>query len=60
MSEDTQLVSLGEFERELGDLVAVGARNGIDFDRSWTFRHPEDGVPDVMVEVTYLEESDDA
>lgn len=58
VSEDTELVSVREFERRMGDLVAVGARNGIDFDRSWTFRHRDDDVPDVMVEVTYLDESD--
>lgn len=53
-----ELISLDEFEKRLSDLVATSARNGIDFDRSWTVRPSEDGVPDVMVEITYLDDVD--
>jgi hypothetical protein len=53
-----ELISLDEFERRLTDLVATSARNGIDFDRSWTVRPSEDGNADVMVEITYLDDVD--
>jgi hypothetical protein len=52
---ELELLSVAEFEDELGHLLEVSARNGIDFDRSWTFRLPSDDVPDVMVEIMCLQ-----
>ncbi|KZN24916.1 hypothetical protein A4G99_08800 [Haladaptatus sp. R4] len=54
MARDLELLSVDEFEDQLGHLLEVSAVNGIDFDRSWTFRLPGDDVPDVMVEITRL------
>ncbi|WP_231184594.1 hypothetical protein [Haladaptatus sp. DYF46] len=54
MVTELELLSVAEFEDELGQLLEVSAQNGIDFDRSWTFRLPSDDVPDVMVEITCL------
>jgi hypothetical protein len=34
---ELELLSVTEFEDKLGHLLEVSARNGIDFDRSWTF-----------------------
>lgn len=51
-----ELFSLDEFEKQLGELIEVSARNGIRFDRSWTFRRPDDDTPDVMVEITHLQD----
>ncbi|MFB9804895.1 hypothetical protein ACFFQF_05435 [Haladaptatus pallidirubidus] len=58
MTGDVEPLSLDEFEQQLGQLVEVSARNGIGFDRSWTFRRPEDDVPDVIVEITRLRKGD--
>nr|WP_256490507.1 hypothetical protein [Haladaptatus sp. AB643] len=55
VSRDLELLSVDEFEDQLGHLLEVSAVNGIDFDRSWTFRLPGDDVPDVMVEITRLQ-----
>ncbi len=52
---DVELLSLDDFEEQLDELVEVSARNGIGFDRSWTFRRPNDDVPDVMIEITQLQ-----
>ncbi|WP_227355489.1 hypothetical protein [Haladaptatus salinisoli] len=54
MTGEPELLSLDEFEKRLAELVEVSARNGIGFDRSWTFRRSLDDGPDVMVEITYL------
>ncbi|WP_423744567.1 hypothetical protein V5735_00480 (plasmid) [Haladaptatus sp. SPP-AMP-3] len=50
---------LKDFRDVLGDLLLKGYRRGIDFDRAWTFRYPDADHPDLMVEVTYLEEQND-
>ena len=55
VTHELELLSVDEFEDQLGHLLEVSARNGIDFDRSWTFRLPGDDVPDVMVEITRLQ-----
>ncbi|WP_049971524.1 hypothetical protein [Haladaptatus cibarius] len=55
VTRDVELLSLDEFEQQLGELVEVSAQNGIGFDRSWTFRGQEEDVPDVMVEITRLQ-----
>ncbi len=55
VSHELELLSIDEFENQLGHLLEVSAVNGIDFDRSWTFRLPDDNVPDVMVEITRLQ-----
>ncbi len=57
MSRELELLSVDEFEDQLGHLLEVSALNGIDFDRSWTFRLPGDSVPDVMVEITRLQKA---
>ncbi|WP_458206911.1 hypothetical protein [Haladaptatus sp. NG-SE-30] len=57
MTGDVELLSLDDFEHRLGELIAVSARNGIGFDRSWTFRQPDEDIPDVMVEITCLQPS---
>jgi hypothetical protein len=49
------LLSIDEFEERLHDLVTTSARNGIAFDRSWTFRGEDEEVPDVMIEITQLQ-----
>ncbi len=51
-----ELLSLDEFEKQLSELIEISARNGIRFDRSWTFRRPDDETPDVMVEITHLQD----
>ncbi|ODR81704.1 hypothetical protein BG842_21580 [Haladaptatus sp. W1] len=55
MEGEPELLSVDEFEDELGKLLETSARNGIDFDRSWTFRLPNDELPDIMVEITSLQ-----
>lgn len=55
VARDLELLSVDEFEDQLGHLLEVSVVNGIDFDRSWTFRLPGDDVPDVMVEITRLQ-----
>lgn len=47
-------MSIDEFEENLHDLITASARNGISFDRSWTFRGEDEDVPDVMIEITQL------
>ncbi|WP_458205154.1 hypothetical protein [Haladaptatus sp. NG-SE-30] len=47
-----------DFRDVLGDLLLKGHRLGIEFDRSWTFRYPESDHPDLMVEVTHVEEKE--
>ncbi|WP_266075361.1 hypothetical protein [Haladaptatus caseinilyticus] len=59
MTSEIDLLSLDEFEKQLGELIEVSARNGIRFDRSWTFRRPNGDTPDVMVEITRLRDSPD-
>jgi len=55
VSHELELLSIDEFEEQLGSLLEVSALNGINFDRSWTFRLPGEDVPDVMVEITRLQ-----
>ncbi|MCO8247086.1 hypothetical protein NKF25_23785 [Haladaptatus sp. AB643] len=43
-----------EFERTLEVLVSTARENGVQLDRSWTFRHDEPEYDDVMVEITSL------
>lgn len=57
MANEIELISVAEFEDHLGRLLEVSARNGIDFDRSWTFRLPGNETPDMMVEITCLRKS---
>ncbi|WP_458190463.1 hypothetical protein [Haladaptatus sp. NG-WS-4] len=45
-----------DFRDVLGDLLLKGHQRGIEFDKSWTFRFPDDDHPDLMVEVAYLRE----
>ncbi|WP_458210667.1 hypothetical protein [Haladaptatus sp. NG-SE-30] len=41
-----------EFEATLEMLISTAKKSGVEFDRSWTFRHDNDA--DVMVEITSL------
>jgi len=43
-----------EFERTLEVLVSTARDNGVDLDRSWTFRHERPEYDDMMVEITSL------
>ncbi|WP_435159707.1 hypothetical protein [Haladaptatus sp. DFWS20] len=43
-----------EFEATLEVLVSTAQENGVELNRSWTFRHSESERDDVMVEITSL------
>ncbi|WP_435362216.1 hypothetical protein [Haloarchaeobius sp. DFWS5] len=43
-----------EFEVAMQRLLREAHGNGVQFDRSWTFRDLDSDAPDLMVEVTVL------
>ncbi|WP_227354066.1 hypothetical protein [Haladaptatus salinisoli] len=44
-----------EFRSTLKMVLSTAYKNDRRFDRSWTFRYPDEDVPDLMVEITHLE-----